>query len=152
MTESKREFSPRCGKCRQRTMTLAAVDYATQFTHDGRQYSFTIPGLVVPRCGNCGEISLDPVATEQITAAFRKQAGLLAPEQIREQRQALRLTQQELADLLGIGVHTLCRWETGGQIQQRAFDRILRAFFKVPELRQALADESRLVIPETGAA
>ena len=81
----------------------------------------------------CGTISLDAVATDAIDAAFRKQAGLLSPEQIREQRLALGLTQQTLADLLGIGVHTLSRWENGGQIQQRAFDRLLRAFFTVPQ-------------------
>jgi putative zinc finger/helix-turn-helix YgiT family protein len=133
-------------------MVLVPVDYTTQFTHDGRPYTVTIPGLLVPKCSNCGEISLDPVATDQITAAFRKQAGLLSPEQIRQQRLALGLTQQALADLLGIGVHTLCRWETGGQIQQRAFDRLLRAFFKVPELRRALADDTLLSIPEVEAA
>lgn len=133
-------------------MALATVNYTTQFTHDGRPYTVSIPGLLVPQCGNCGEISLDPLATEQITVAFRKQVGLLSPEQIRQQRLALGLTQQALADLLGIGVHTLCRWETGGQIQQRAFDRILRAFFKVPELRRALADDQLLSIPEVGAA
>jgi len=129
-------------------MALASVAYSTSFTHDGRQYTVTIPDFVVPKCSNCGTISLDPMATEAIESAFRKQAGLLSPEQIRQQRLALGLTQQALADQIGIGVHTLCRWETGGQIQQRAFDRILRAFFKVPELREALADDSRLHIAE----
>jgi len=148
MTEVPREFSPRCGNCRQRTMALVPVAYTTSFTHDGRQYTVTIPDFVVPKCSNCGTISLDPMATEAIEIAFRKQAGLLTPAQIRQQRLALGLTQQALADQIGIGVHTLCRWETGGQIQQRAFDRILRAFFKVPELREALADDSRLHIAE----
>ena len=152
MTQSEREFSPKCGKCRQRAMALSPVDYTTEFAHDGRRYTVTIPGLLLPRCGNCGEIAIDAVAEELITAACLRHAGLLSPEQIRQQRQALGLTQQHLADLLGIGVQTLSRWETGGQIQQRAFDRMLRAFFTVPELRQALADEERLQVPEPDAA
>ena len=148
MTESKREFAPKCGHCRQRTMVLTPVAYSTPFNHDGRHYTVSIADLVVPKCSNCGTISLDAVATDAIDAAFRKQAGLVSPEQIRQQRLALGLTQQTLADLLGIGVHTLSRWESGGQIQQRAFDRLLRAFFTVPQLREALADEARLEIAE----
>jgi putative zinc finger/helix-turn-helix YgiT family protein len=148
MTEARREFSPKCSNCHQPTMALVPEAYTTSFTQDGRQYTVSIPDFLVPKCSNCGTISLDPFATETIEAAFRKQAGLLSPEQIRQQPLALGLTQQALADQIGIGVHTLCRWETGGLIQQRAFDRILRAFFKVPELREALADESRLEIAE----
>lgn len=152
MTQSERKFSPRCGKCRQRAMALSPVDSATEFTHDGQRYAVTLPGLLLPRCGNCGEIAIDPVAEEQITAACLRQAGLLSPVQIRRQRQALGLTQQEVACLLGIDGAMLARWEMGEQIQQRAFDRILRAFFTVPELRQALADEERLRVPEPDAA
>ncbi len=146
MTE--REFSRKCGKCRQRAVELAAVPYTTQIDHDGRKYTVIIPDLIVPRCANCGTISLDDEANQQISAAFRKQAGLLSPEQIRSQRLALGLTQQTLAELLGVAVFTLSRWETGAQIQQRSLDRFLRAFFKLPELRQALQREGDLALPE----
>jgi putative zinc finger/helix-turn-helix YgiT family protein len=128
------------------------VPYTTQIDYDGRKYTITIPDLVVPRCANCGTISLDDEANRQISAAFRKQAGLLSPEQIRSQRLALGLTQQTLADLLGVAVFTLSRWETGAQIQQRSLDRFLRAFFKLPELRQALRCEGGLDLPEVEAS
>jgi putative zinc finger/helix-turn-helix YgiT family protein len=147
-----RVFSRKCGKCRQRAMELATVPYTTQIDHDGRKYTVTITDLVVPRCANCGTISLDDEANRQISAAFRKQAGLLSPEQIRSQRLALGLTQQALADLLGVAVFTLSRWETGAQIQQRSLDRFLRAFFKLPELREALQREEGLELPEIEAS
>ena len=147
-----RAFSRKCGKCRQRAMELATVPYTTQIDHDGRKYTVTIPDLIVPRCANCGTISLDDEANRQISAAFRKQAGLLSPEQIRSQRLALGLTQQALADLLGVAVFTLSRWETGAQIQQRSLDRFLRAFFKLPELRKALQREEGLELPEIEAS
>jgi putative zinc finger/helix-turn-helix YgiT family protein len=133
-------------------MELATVPYTTQIDHDGRKYTVTIPDLVVPRCANCGTISLDDEANRQISAAFRKQAGLLSPEQIRSQRLALGLTQQALADLLGVAVFTLSRWETGAQIQQRSLDRFLRTFFKLPELRKALQREESLELPEMEAS
>jgi putative zinc finger/helix-turn-helix YgiT family protein len=84
---------------------------------------------------------LDEEANLRISAAFREQAGLLSPEEIRQYRTALGLKQQELADLLGVAVSTLSRWETGAQIQQRSLDRFLRSFFKLPELRRSLADD-----------
>jgi putative zinc finger/helix-turn-helix YgiT family protein len=146
MTE--RAFSKKCGKCRQRAVALATVPYTIQVDHDGRKYEVTLPDLVVPRCGNCGTIAFDEEADRQISAAFRKQAGLLSPEQIRQHRLALGLTQQELADLLDVGVSTLSRWETGAQVQQRSLDRFLRATFLLPELRRALADGEALQLPE----
>jgi len=129
-------------------MELATVPYTIKIDHDGREYTVTIPDLVVPRCGNCGTIVLDEEANRRISAAFRAEAGLLRPEQIRDQRTALGLTQQALADRLGVAVATLSRWETGAQIQQRSLDRFLRAFFRLPELREALADERALQFPQ----
>jgi putative zinc finger/helix-turn-helix YgiT family protein len=135
-----RLFSPKCGKCRQRTMALAKVSYSTPIDHDGRTYTVALPELIVPRCSNCGTIALDDEANRQISEAFRKQAGLLTPEQIRRHRASLGLTQQDMADQLGLAVSTLSRWETGAQIQQRALDRFVRAFFILPQLRRALTN------------
>jgi putative zinc finger/helix-turn-helix YgiT family protein len=133
-----REFSKKCGKCRQKAVVLATVPYTTQIDHDCRKYIVTIPDLVVPRCGNCGTIVLDEEANRRISAAFREVAGLLSPEEIRTNRVALGLTQQAFADLLGVAVSTLSRWETGGQIQQRSLDRFLRSVFSVPSERAFL--------------
>ncbi len=133
-----RIFSPKCGKCRQRAVVLASVPYTVQIDHDGRKYTVTLPNLTVPRCSNCGTVALDEEANREISDAFRQQAGLLSPEQIRLKRQTLGLTQQALAEALGVAVSTLSRWETGGQIQQRCLDRFLRAFFDLPDLRKRL--------------
>jgi putative zinc finger/helix-turn-helix YgiT family protein len=124
------------------------VPYSVQIDHDGRKYQVSIPNLVVPRCGQCGTIALDEEANRAISAAFRKEANLLTPEQIREHRLALGLTQQALADALGVAVSTLSRWETGAQIQQRSFDRFLRAFFGFPEVRRVLISGSEIQLPK----
>lgn len=146
MTE--RAFSKKCGSCRQRAVALAAVPYTTPIDHDGRKYTVHIPDLVVPQCAKCGTVVLDEEANRQISAAFRQEAWFLPPEQIRRHRLALGLTQQVLADRLGVAVSTLSRWETGAQIQQRSLDRLLRAFFALPELRQALGEERVLPLAE----
>jgi putative zinc finger/helix-turn-helix YgiT family protein len=144
---NERLFSPKCGKCHERAVALTRVSYSTPIDHDGRTYTITLPEFIVPRCGNCGTIALDEEANRQISDAFRKQAGLLTPEQIRQLRLGLSMTQQDMSDQLGLAVSTLSRWETGAQIQQRALDRFVRAFFLLPQLRRALANGQINQIP-----
>ena len=121
-----RNFPKRCGKCGQKSMRLETMFYATTIEHDGRSYHVQIPALAVPRCGKCQAISIDDEADQQISAAFRREARLLSPEEIRRGREKLGQTQKQFANLLGIGEATVSRWETGAQIQQRAMDRFLR--------------------------
>lgn len=119
-------------------MAIATIPYAIQIDHDGKKYDVDVPALSVPKCGNCGAISIDDKASEQIDEAFRKNAGLLIPSEIREKRKQLNLTQEQLANYIRVAKETVSRWETGGQIQQRAMDQLLRLFFDVPEVRRHL--------------
>lgn len=135
---SQRVFARKCGNCRQRAMEIATIPYDIQIDHDGRKYQVHIPALTVPKCGHCGEISIDTEADKQIDEAFHREADLWTGEQIRNARTRLSLNQQQLADALGIAVSTLSRWETGAQIQQRALDKFLRSFFALPILRSHL--------------
>jgi putative zinc finger/helix-turn-helix YgiT family protein len=128
----------------------AVVPYTTEAAYDGRTYVVTVRELKAPRCEKCGELVLDSAANLQITDSLRQQLGLLTPEQIRQNREVLGLTQRQLASHLGIAEATLSRWETGGQIQQRALDRLLRLYFSSAGVREALADEERLA--ELGTA
>jgi len=136
-----RTYPKRCGKCGQKKMQLATVAYATTIEHDGRAYRVEIPALTVPRCGNCQAISIDDEADQQISAAFRREARLLTPEEIREGREKLGLTQKEFANLLGVGEATISRWETGAQIQQRAMDRFLRVCLASPAAVELLRSD-----------
>jgi putative zinc finger/helix-turn-helix YgiT family protein len=136
-----RTYPKRCGKCGQKRMQLATVPYATTIEHDGRAYRVEIPALTVPRCGNCGAISIDDEADRQISAAFRREARLLAPEEIRQGREKLGLTQKQFANLLGVGEATVSRWETGAQIQQRAMDRFLRVCLASPAVVELLQSD-----------
>jgi putative zinc finger/helix-turn-helix YgiT family protein len=136
-----RTYPKRCGKCGHRAMALATVRYATTIEHDGRAYAVEIPALSVPQCGNCQAISIDDDADQQISAAFRREARLLAPEEIRQGREKLGLTQKQFASLLGVGEATVSRWETGAQVQQRAMDRFLRVCLVSPAVVKLLQSE-----------
>src|SRR5581483_3806752 len=116
----------KCGHCRERAVQLMTSSYTTDISHDGRTYTVTIPDLELGRCERCGEMVLPGAASERITATFRQQLGYLTPEQVREKRKSLGLTQKELAKLIGSADAALSRLETGTQIQSRAMDRLLR--------------------------
>jgi putative zinc finger/helix-turn-helix YgiT family protein len=135
-----RPFPWVCFECGAQEVFPQAIDYTTTRKHDGRVYTIRIPDLEIPTCHNCGEKSFSVGDDNRIIAALRAQVGLLTPEEIHKQRARLEMTQQELAEQLGIAKETICRWETGGMIQSRAMDNLLRLFFESEEVRRLLRE------------
>src|ERR1700722_9283373 len=97
-----RPFPWVCARCRQREVYSDAMDYATTIEHDGRSYTVKVPALELPKCRNCGKLVVGDAANRRISEAFRREAGLLTPEEIRAGRVRCGLDQQTFADLLGI--------------------------------------------------
>ena len=135
---SSKPFPWKCSACHEREVTLANVHYVATVEHDGRPYDLRIDGLQIPKCRNCGKLVMTEQVNQKISDALRKAAHLLTPAQIRKKRDALGLTQKQLAAYLQVADATLSRWETGAQIQQRSLDRFMRLFFEVPEARAYL--------------
>jgi putative zinc finger/helix-turn-helix YgiT family protein len=137
-------FPWKCGHCGDRAIFREKVYYETEIALDiGEFHTVAIPDLFVPKCRKCGEMILIDAANRRITDALREQVGLLKPLQIRAGREALGLTQEQLAAKLRIASATVSRWETGAQVQQRALDLLMRLYFGLSEVRSALADEER---------
>jgi putative zinc finger/helix-turn-helix YgiT family protein len=133
-----------CGKCGEQAVERDSLPYSTVVQYDGRSYAVDVPDLRVPCCKNCGDMVFDDSANDQVTDALRRLVGLLPPDRIRSNRESLGLTQRDFANLLGMGESTVSRWETSSQIQQRSLDRLMRLFFALPEVRDALVGQDRL--------
>lgn len=136
---SEKPFPWRCPKCRRHEVYRDTLSQTRQIRHDGRLYSVRVPRLQVPRCRACGELLFDNTADEQIARALRQKLGLLQPEEIRGNLEALSLSQTQFAERLGVAKETVSRWVTGTMIQSRALDNLMRLFFDLPEVRAALA-------------
>ena len=127
---------------------MATTEYEAAVRHDGRLYTFTIPNLELPVCQACGERVFTEKVDARVNDALRGHLNLLMPAQIREGSKRVGMSQKDVARRLGIAEETLSRWLNEAQIQSRAMDNLLRAFFAFPQLRAALCGETQ--DPELG--
>ena len=137
-TEHRKKYPIRCIECGKKEVRPAMVHQTVQRNHDGRIYDLDVTNLPVTRCEACGEVYFTLDSDDRIIAVLREQLGLLTPEQIRANLEALQLNQKEAAAALGVAAETLSRWLTGGLIQSRAMDNLLRAFFGSAEVQHGL--------------
>lgn len=95
------------------------------------------------KCLECGEEFLvpdlenDPL--EMAYSLYRTKHGMLQPEEIRDFRHKYRLTQSELANLLGLGGATISRYETG-RLQDETHDTLLCLVMDPAKLKQLVAN------------
>ena len=138
---TKRYETWRCPVCRHKSLRRIKRPYTYEVRHDGRPpVKITIPDLDVIACTHpdChpadpdDTVIYDDEAIWRITVETYRQRGLLTPEEIKAGRERLGLSQQQLADLLGLGGNSLSRWENGRVYQSRSTDTLLRLVFEVP--------------------
>jgi DNA-binding transcriptional regulator YiaG len=143
----KKPFPWRCTTCGEKAIYGATVDYTGTMHHELVPYSVHVPALKAARCTNCGTIKLDAEALDLLTVAFMRQLNLLAPDQIQEGRLKSSLSQAQLATALGISDAAVERLETGGQIQTRSLDNLMRLFFGLPQVREILTTQQISSLP-----
>ena len=117
---------------------------------DSDRLKIVIEAVQVKVCTACGEIFYGPEAAHAHHLAICKAYHLLTPDEIKGVREQLGKTQEEFAELTGIGVATLSRWEKGRLIQTRAHDNFLRILHSSPEAVRVLAQERNQPIGRTG--
>lgn len=113
-----------CFACNEGTLKLGTGVVTREFK--GRTYSVKVEGDV---CSSCGytiiEGSEAPKVMRQLADLYREDEKLLTSVEIQSRRSKLRMTQQEFADYLKVGVASVKRWEYG-QVQERAMDELIR--------------------------
>ena len=111
-------------------------------------------GLV---CDHCGEVMLDgeviDQATEVLNLLLVSQAGVLTPSEVRYLRKELEMTQEQLAERLGIHRVSVARWETGeveiGQVESMALRAMVAMRAVEHRPRQGREIASRFMHPTT---
>jgi putative zinc finger/helix-turn-helix YgiT family protein len=91
----------------------------------GIDITLPVETYVCPECGfEAATIESTGAIQTALADAYRAKKGLLTGEEIKSMRKARRLSQQDLAKLMDIGIASIKRWETG-LIQSKSMDLIL---------------------------
>ena len=102
-----------------------------------------VGGIEHGQCADCGESYLSLDATERLQKGavrlLREAKGLLTPQEIRDLRHSLGLSQAAFEALLGVGAKTVVRWEKGTVFQSATADRLMRLIRHMPELATVLS-------------
>jgi len=130
-----RQYPIACHACRRGSVAPVSEDRTLNVRYDGALHSIRVPELPVRRCADCGAATFGIDTEDAIHRALRCHLNLLQPEEIRANRKALNLTQEQLAEAIGCAAESLSRWENGAIIQSRSYDRLMRAYFHLPALR-----------------
>lgn len=105
---------------------MALKKLSKQKTFKGVDIEYTAEAFVCPECGlEAGTVQSAGGVQRAIADAYRAKADLLTGQEIRSLREARGLTQQQLAELMNIGIASIKRWETG-MIQSKSMDHALR--------------------------
>lgn len=122
---------------------------------DGDGFSETIEVQVDAWLDAEDEVFLPGDVREQIEAFKARHMGLLSPEELRELRDALHLTQKQISSLLQLGEKTWTRWESGRERPTRSMNILLHALrdgkIDLPWLRR-LRNPAAAIIPFDPAA
>ncbi len=105
-------------------------------TFEYKGLTTTVPNYVTFKCDECGEAIVDKATLKEsgrILKDFQRQVdGLLLAEEIRNIRKKLNLSQEEMAEILGGGLKSFARYETGQVCQSRGMDNLLRILDAYP--------------------
>jgi len=109
-------------------MPIKSIDKKVRFR--GVDVTIQAEQHVCKVCGlEAGTLEQTAEVQRTISDAYRKKAGLLTGQEIRDLRRKMKLTQSDLAKLMDVGIASIKRWETG-LIQSRSMDLALRMAFK----------------------
>jgi putative zinc finger/helix-turn-helix YgiT family protein len=129
----------RCPVCGKGQLHEEVGEFRTDFIADnGERRDVIVPHVKKLVCDQCKEYILDPESESRISAAQRRALGLLGAEDLARFRNRLIKSQEGMAELLGLGKKTWCRWESNDYFQSEAFDRYLRLLMFAPSNVQAL--------------
>jgi putative zinc finger/helix-turn-helix YgiT family protein len=131
-----KSLGPVCPVCGARAIVRTSDPVDVEI--GGRTYY--VEGVERERCTQCEEEFFFAGQSDELRARAaqlaREEQGLLSPQEIRQLRHDLGLTQSSLEAVIGVGEKTVGRWERGLYPQNKPADTLMRLLWSHPELLQ----------------
>ncbi len=127
-----------CGSCGYKTMKHKT--FSETLVVDGK--SFTVHDLKGFVCPKCADAQFDRESYVRLTQI---QSSLLAQQrktESQELRSRIKVTQRELAQLIGVGALAISRYERGATKAPPAYLTLLRLLAQKPELIEFIRHQS----------
>jgi len=116
-------FCPTCQEYRETRIEARDETYTVR----GRTVTVNVEVEVCPTCGQTVfQEDRDAGVMRRVYDAYRREEGLLTPDEIKAIRKQYALSQRSFAALLGMSQATINRYERGA-VQERAHDEAIRA-------------------------
>lgn len=115
-------------------------EYTTIYTINGHEYSVTAPALFDSKTNKLIPSELDEKAVELARQAYRDDMGFISPQDLKNYRKKVGLSQRNLAELTGLSPNTIALYEAGA-FPTIANNRILKSLINNDEvLKQYISD------------
>lgn len=116
-------------RCPRGHNDLEAQKVVKETTFRGEHIEYEIDVYVCRECGiEIGTVDQAAQAQLAIAEAYKKKVGLLTSAEMKESRDRLGWSQKKLAQMTGLGISSIKRWELG-TIQTKPMDSLLRSAF-----------------------
>jgi putative zinc finger/helix-turn-helix YgiT family protein len=116
--------APKCPDCGEHAVSETQVEQPFPYG-DGDNQVLLRAVVPVLTCNSCGEQFADARAEILRHEAVCRHLGRMTPRELRDLRDGYGLSQEQWADLTGLGAASVKRWETGANIQNEAYDRFM---------------------------
>jgi putative zinc finger/helix-turn-helix YgiT family protein len=133
-----RQELPKCPECGQGRLNPLTRTEEFDFDFGDETVKVQVENVPVEMCDHYGEVICGPAAARLQDDAICRAAGLLTPAEIKAIRDNFGWSQQHLADLTGLGIATISRWERGRLMQNRSNNKVLLALRDCAEFREYL--------------
>ena len=143
-----------CPCCQQGHFALVQIDHTERVAEDN---PITVPGVWVERCEHCGETVFPGETTRFIESVVADETEQLTARELERIREDLGVaTQDEMSEILGLGLKTYHKWESGRQFPTRSMSYYIRVLADVPGAfeylrRRAWRAKNRVATPPAEA-
>jgi len=135
-----------CPNCEKKT-DIKSINQKTAIDIRGENIDVKEKFYLCNECGESFESTQDYDVLDAAYREYRKRHNMIQPEQLRNWRKSMGLTQKELSDVLGWGGATISRYENGA-LQTESHEKVLHLVMEPHNLYRLIEETPKALSEE----